>query len=98
MQRDKRFVEAGLRKKGFKPEEGDHHFFFYQTLSGLITDIRTKTSHSKKVKALDDTLLALMARQCRIGKPDFIRLVDCPLDQAGYERLLQASDPEALKP
>lgn len=96
MPRDKRKVEAALKAKGFEPKEGDHHFFVYRTVAGLLTDIRTKTSHTQKMKSLDSSLLAQMARQCRLPASDFLDLVDCPMDQARYERVLRERDPDVL--
>ena len=31
-----------------------------------------------------------MARQCLLTKPEFLRLVDCPMDRDDYERRLRA--------
>ena len=46
----------------------------------------TKTSHG--VKELDDSLLSMMSRQCKLNRQDFDRLIDCPLDRDSYERKL----------
>ncbi len=68
--------------------EGDHHYFVYHTREGLKTRARTKTSHSPKVRDIADNLLGPMARQCLLTKPEFLRLVDCPMDRDEYERRL----------
>ncbi len=86
MQRNKHDVEQALTNKGFERDESHHHLFFYRTLRGQLTAIRTRTSHSGKT--LDDYLLRQMAKQCRLDRPDFIRLVDCPLTREGYEKQL----------
>jgi hypothetical protein len=62
--RAKRDVEAALKKKGFRQDEGDHHWSFYWTADGLKTTIRTKTSHGSR-KDLGDGLLREMAREFR---------------------------------
>ncbi len=85
MPKDKRKVEEALLKKGFEEKEGDHHFFIYHTLQGKKSSIRTKTSHTPKMKELNDGILALMAKQCRLNKQDFINLIDCPLSREQYE-------------
>lgn len=85
MPKDKRKVEEALLKKGFEDKEGDHHFFIYHTLQGKKSSIRTKTSHTPKMKELNDGILALMAKQCRLNKQDFINLIDCPLSREQYE-------------
>lgn len=82
--RSKRDVEAALKKKGFRQDEGDHHWFIYWTADGLKTTIRTKTSHGS-TKDLGDGLLKEMARQLRIAKGNFLDLVDCPLSGEQYE-------------
>jgi hypothetical protein len=86
--RPRKTVESALQSKGFEKVEGDHHYFVYVTKQGRKTTARTKTSHSPRVKDLADNLLALMARQCLLKKPEFSRLVDCPMDRDGYERRL----------
>jgi hypothetical protein len=88
MQRDKTKVEAALRSKGFAESHSDHNRLIFHTRSGLKTPVMTKTSWSPKVKSLGDVLLGAMAKQCRLSKADFVRLVDCPLDYAAYEALL----------
>jgi hypothetical protein len=87
----RRDVEAGLLRKGFQRDEGDHHYFTYQRLSdGKYTGIFTKTSHSGD--DLDDFLLGRMARQCRVNKKQFIDLVDCPLSRQDYEGIAAPKD------
>jgi hypothetical protein len=84
VQKDRRKVEQALLKKGFEQDERHHHFFLYRAENGLLSNIRTKTSHSGK--ELDDYLLGTMARQCHLDKKQFLGLVDCPLSRADYER------------
>jgi predicted RNA binding protein YcfA (HicA-like mRNA interferase family) len=86
--RAKRDVESGLKKKGFRQDEGDHHWFLYWTADGKKTTIRTKTSHGT-TKDLGDGLLKEMARQVRLPKAQFLELIDCPLTQQHYQKLLE---------
>ena len=79
-------VEKSLVKKGFQRKEGDHSYFNYFTKAGKKTSVFTKTSHG--VKELDDSLLGMMSRQCKLSRQDFDRLIDCPLDRDSYERKL----------
>jgi hypothetical protein len=88
--RNRRDVEAALEAKGFVRVEGDHHYFVYHTREGLKTRARTKTSHSPKIRDIADNLLGPMARQCLLTKPEFLRLVDCPMDRDEYEGRLRA--------
>ncbi len=91
MPRSKREVEAALKAKGFSQDEKDHHFFVYVTKEGKKTRARTKTSHTVKMKEIPDNLIAQMAKQCKLTKPQFLQLVDCPLDRDGYEAALRKS-------
>lgn len=84
MPRDRREVERALVGKGFEKDDRHHHLFFYRSRKGELTAIRTRTSHSGKT--LDDYLIGQMARQCRLDRHDFLRLVDCPMSRVEYER------------
>jgi predicted transcriptional regulator len=88
MPKDKSKVEKGLLKKGFLKEEGDHHYFEYCDLKGNITSIKTKTSHTKKMKVIPDNILSQMAKQCHLNKSEFLDLIDCPLSQKDYQKKL----------
>lgn len=50
----------------------------------------TKTSHGGR--QIDDNLLSMMARQCRLSSKDFALLLDCPMDRDSYERQLVEKD------
>ena len=89
MPRPKTTVIRALKSKGFAEASGDHIVLIYYTTDGLKTGIRTKTSHTPKMKDIPDNLLALMAAQCKLQKPDFMRLVDCGMNQHEYERQLR---------
>lgn len=89
MPRDKSKVESALKKKGFKESSGDHYYFVYHTLSGQKTSVKTKTSHTKKMKDIPDNLISQMAKQCHLDKSSFLELVDCPLNQENYESKLK---------
>ena len=51
-------------------------------------------SHGSAYKTLGDPLLSAMAKQTGITKKSFLELVDCTLDQVGYEAL---AFPKSLK-
>ena len=80
-------MEASLEAKGFRPDERHHHYFIYHGSDGARTPVMTKTSHGSGSKTIGDPLLAQMAKQCRVTKPQFLDLVDCPLDREAFERL-----------
>ena len=83
MTRKQKAVETALLRKGFFQHDTDHSYFVYYTLDGKKTRAKTKTSHGKR--ELNNFLLGAMAKQVKLTKKDFIALVDCPLDQEGYE-------------
>lgn len=89
MPRKKSQVESALTRKGFEKAEGDHHFFVYVTTDGKKTTLRTKTSHTPKMKDIPDHLLTQMAKQCGLSKPEFLQLIDCPMDRDQYESLIR---------
>jgi len=87
MPRARKDVETGLLAKGFQQREGDHAYYIYYDLQGKKSTAKTKTSHSGK--DLDDSLLALMSRQTKLTKKQFLDLVDCPLSRDDYEKILR---------
>ncbi len=90
MPRDKRDVESGLGNKGFRWQDGDHHYHVYWSEEGKKSMARTKTSHGSG-RDISDDLLAKMSRQCGLTKGNFLKLVDCPLSRQEYESLLKAA-------
>ena len=79
-------INAKLIKKGFTQKNNDHHFFYYIN-NGKKTGISTKTSFGSK-KEIGDPLISAMAKQVRLEKPDFLRLIKCTLSKLGYRELL----------
>lgn len=59
------------------------------TIEGKKTSVRTKTSHTPKMKDIPDNLLSQMAKQCKLSKNDFFRLLDCLLSREEYEAILK---------
>ena len=88
MPRKQSDVERSLSSKGFQHREGDHNYFNYYSKAGKKTAVFTKTSHG--AREIDDSLLGRIARQCKLSRGDFDRLVDCPLDRDSYEAKLVA--------
>lgn len=88
MPRKRTDVEAGLLNKGFRQKEGDHHYFIYHATNGKKTAVFTKTSHSHS--EISNDLISAMARQCKLPRKEFERLVDCPLSRVDYEAHLRS--------
>ena len=83
MPKKRKDVESALVSKGFVQNDTHHHMFVYYTRAGKKTTLRTRTSHG--MREIGDNLLGQMAKQCGLRKKDFLDLVDCPLNRAGYE-------------
>jgi predicted RNA binding protein YcfA (HicA-like mRNA interferase family) len=84
-------VEAGLKKKGFAEEDGDHRFYKLK-VGERYTGIFTKTSRGKKYKTLGDDLVSAMAKQIKLTRKEFIDLVSCPMSHEQYLALLKERD------
>ncbi len=86
MPKDARDVIAGLERKGFQRKENDHTFL-HLWVDGKKTPVYTKVSHGER--EIGDKLLAMMARQTRLVRRDFLNLVDCPLKFDEYVAILR---------
>lgn len=85
----RREVEQALEGKGFVRREGKHAFFVYHTRKRkLKTSIWSMMSHGNSGADISKSLSAKMAKQCRINKAEFERLIDCSLSQEDYEKQL----------
>ncbi len=81
-------VEKSLKKKGFTKSNGDHRYFeFYHNGKAVLF---TKTSHSSP--DVNDCLISLMAKQCKLSKSEFKDLINCPLSQADYIKILEEKE------
>lgn len=95
-QRDRSDIKKSLEFKGFKNRGGDHEFYIYHTLDGKKTVIKTKISRGTGYKVYSDSLLAVMAKQCKLTKGNFLSFVDCGLNQVDYEKILSTLNPNPL--
>lgn len=83
----RRKVASSLRRKGFKEQRDGHHVTYtYMRRDGDPTPVHTYMSHGSGSADIGATLISSMARQCRLSKNDFIRLVNCPMKREEYER------------
>jgi hypothetical protein len=89
MPRPKARVVSGLKGKGFVEIPGDHIVLIYHTKDGKKTNVRTKASHTPKMKDIPDNILSQMAKQCKLKNGHFLDLVDCPMSRDEYEASLQ---------
>ena len=87
MQLARRDILNGLERKGFvrRPREGDHIRLVYYDLRGKKTQAKTKMSRGTKHRSIGMVLLGQMARQCRLSRDEFVRLVECSMDRPEYD-------------
>ena len=87
--REKRQIQDALERKGFRNRGGDHTFYYYYSLTGKKTIVKTKVSLGSKPKTISGELIGFMAKQCKLTNAQFLELVDCEMDQLAYEGVLQ---------
>jgi predicted RNA binding protein YcfA (HicA-like mRNA interferase family) len=76
------------KKKGFEEGKNTHHRYYnHRRMDGTLSGVFTYTSHSGK--ELHDHLLSQMAKQCRLKRDDFLKLVDCSMSREDYEKELK---------
>ena len=61
---DRNEAEKSLRNKGFRLEKDHDHIFYYHEYRGRETGIKTKFSHSKKMKDIGGEILSSMKKRC----------------------------------
>jgi hypothetical protein len=89
MPRPRAKVLASLTSKGFAKATGDHVMLVFHTVDGRKTSVRTKVSHTPKMRDIPDNLVSQMARQCKLSKEEFLGVVDCPVSRAALEEILR---------
>ena len=78
-------TRQSLLNKGFKKQEGDHHFYLYIYEGKVVA--KTKLSHNDQ--EIGDGLISKMYKQCRISKSQFFDLINCPLKEEEYIAILK---------
>lgn len=81
MQIKTRDIERSLPDKGFEREGGEHIYFSLRH-EGKDCGISTYFSHG--AGEIGGSLIARMAKQVKLSKRDFVRLVECPMDYPEY--------------
>lgn len=86
---EKKKVYKNLKKKGFvdATTKSDDHLYLEFSFEGKKY-FKTKLSHGSK-KDLDSFLIKQMSTQCKLSKEDFADLVNCPLSQEDYIKILK---------
>ena len=78
-------VKAGLLAKGMVPDE-NHHLMLRKKVEGVTTAV-TRMSHNDQ--EIRGTLATLMAHQCFLHPAEFWDLIDCPLSEEAWEKLIK---------
>lgn len=88
MQRATKTIVKALKKKGFAEEGGDHEFFFFNR-EGLTEGVFTRVSRSSTYREVSGNRLAEMGFQLKLGLKEFLRLVDCDMEEPEYAEILR---------
>ena len=72
-------------------ERRDHIHLVYYDLCGRKTRANTKMSRGTKYRSIGSVLIGRMAQQCKLTRDDFVRLVECSMDQSEYNTTLENS-------
>ena len=86
--RDRSKIRKNLKKKGFAKTEGGNHEVYTFEYKGRRTDAVTIISRGSGYKTYGSKLIGDMARQLFLTKDQLLKLIDCPLEQPDYERIL----------
>jgi hypothetical protein len=82
-------IKAALLSKGFVHEGGDHDFYVFKH-AGMVGAVFTQISRGSGYREYGDPLLHDMSRQLKLTRKQLNELIDCSLDQRGYEAALRA--------
>ena len=76
--RKRRIIIQNLKSKGFKEECELDHIVLKLSNKGAYAGNRTKLSNGSKSTETDEELISRLAKQCKLTKKQFFRLVECP--------------------
>lgn len=75
----------------------NHHHMYRKQLGG-VTTVVTRMSQGAKIKDIGPALGKRMANQCYLTLAEFWRLVDCPLDETEWNRLVRERSVDGRNP
>jgi len=79
-------TRQSLLKKGFTEVQGRKHALYIFMYKG--NEMSFQTFMSRNSQDIGDDLLSSMAEQVHLTKKDFIKLIDCPLSEEDYIKIL----------
>jgi len=80
-------IERALKKNGFIRFTTHHDRYFYITLSGEDSDVKTYLSHGSK--DYGDQLLFNLSQQMHLTKKELLKFIDGEMSQEEYEEILR---------
>lgn len=83
-----RELKSALLKKGFKLNEGSHHFYQLFDDQGRATNIFTKISHSHN--EIGDPLINSVKKDMHLEKEQLIKYSNCTLSKKKYYTILKS--------
>lgn len=86
--RERRKIQKNLKAKGFVKTEGGNHEVYTFEYRGLRTDASTIISRGSGYKVYGSKLLSDMSHHLFLTKTQLLSLIDCPMEQPDYERIL----------
>jgi hypothetical protein len=90
-------VGNALLRKGMTQDETHHEMYEKSVRVGEWNVIlQTRISHGRS--SITDKLVGAMAKQCALRKQDFLALVECSLDEAGWDRRVRHACPDGYNP
>ena len=82
-----RDIKNGLKRKGFSKEETTHHEKYVYYVDGKKAPVYTYLSRG--ANEISFKLLKEMAKQLGLDYDDFVDLIECPLKEEEYIKILK---------
>ncbi len=92
MQRARKSIEKGLRRKGFRKEvaKKKHEYLWFFHDGNKVEGVFIYWSRGSGSKEIRNDLLGLMAKEAQLMTSQFLALVDCDMSEVQYTEILRA--------
>ncbi|GEM_PF-2528959 len=91
VQIDKKDIMKNLPKKGFVEINNRDHSWYYFYYNGNKTIVKTKVSHTPKLKTYSGQLLGALKSQLYLDSSlDVKKLCECPMEESEYIGVLKS--------